>query len=308
MPTRPTRSTSVYPIPTRTSQRVKDDPAFADQYSEIPTLGIALLRLQQRRRSLRRGQARPCPDAKACPTINKDFRIALTQAIDKQAFIDATFAGIGTGGQQLRDAGHARAMTRPSIRIRSISTAAKATWTRPWPSIGYRKCRGHPGAEVRLQHRRRPRAARRVPGRGLATRRSVSRPSRSAASSASSSRSAPPASTTSPGTAGVPTTRTRTTSSAASSPAVAATTTASTATQHFDALLAQAASEPDPDEAGRPVQAGAEDPGGRRGGPPAPLQGLRDGREAWVDGEIVTPIDHNNPGDKFDETIKILKH
>lgn len=29
------------------------------------------------------------------PTANKDFRIALTQSIDKQAFIDATFAGVG---------------------------------------------------------------------------------------------------------------------------------------------------------------------------------------------------------------------
>ena len=28
----------------------------------------------------------------------------------------------------------------------------------------------------------------------------------------------------------------------------------------------------------------------------------------YVDGEIITPIDHNNPGDKFAETIKILKH
>ena len=27
--------------------------------------------------------------------MNKDFRIALTQAIDKKAFIDATFAGVG---------------------------------------------------------------------------------------------------------------------------------------------------------------------------------------------------------------------
>jgi len=32
---------------------------------------------------------------KTGPTANKDFRIALTQAIDKKAFIDATFAGIG---------------------------------------------------------------------------------------------------------------------------------------------------------------------------------------------------------------------
>jgi ABC-type transport system substrate-binding protein len=28
----------------------------------------------------------------------------------------------------------------------------------------------------------------------------------------------------------------------------------------------------------------------------------------WVDGEQVTPIDHNNPGDEFPETIRILAH
>jgi oligopeptide transport system substrate-binding protein len=33
--------------------------------------------------------------ANAGPTANKDFRIALTEAVDKQAFIDAEFAGIG---------------------------------------------------------------------------------------------------------------------------------------------------------------------------------------------------------------------
>jgi oligopeptide transport system substrate-binding protein len=45
---------------------------------------------------IRRAKARSrCQDPKACPTNNKNFRIALTQAVDKQAFIDATFAGIG---------------------------------------------------------------------------------------------------------------------------------------------------------------------------------------------------------------------
>ena len=37
-----------------------------------------------------------CEDPKACPTANMNFRKALTQAIDKTAFHDATFAGIGT--------------------------------------------------------------------------------------------------------------------------------------------------------------------------------------------------------------------
>ena len=47
--------------------------------------------------SIRLGKAKlaRCPDPKACPTANKNFRIALTQAIDKQSFIAATFAGLG---------------------------------------------------------------------------------------------------------------------------------------------------------------------------------------------------------------------
>ena len=36
-----------------------------------------------------------CEDAKACPTANLNFRKALTQAIDKTAFMNATFAGVG---------------------------------------------------------------------------------------------------------------------------------------------------------------------------------------------------------------------
>jgi oligopeptide transport system substrate-binding protein len=86
---------SVYPIPDEDIQRIKTDPAFADQYSEIPTLGIAHYDYNNGVAATGKGKLERCPDEKTCPTVNKDFRIALTQAIDKQSFIDTTFSGIG---------------------------------------------------------------------------------------------------------------------------------------------------------------------------------------------------------------------
>jgi oligopeptide transport system substrate-binding protein len=86
---------AVYPIPDEDIQRIKDDPTFADQYSEIPTLGIAHYDFNNGVATTGKGKLERCPDEKTCPTVNKDFRIALTQAIDKQSFIDTTFSGIG---------------------------------------------------------------------------------------------------------------------------------------------------------------------------------------------------------------------
>jgi oligopeptide transport system substrate-binding protein len=86
---------SVYPVPNEDIQRVKADPAFADQYSEIPTLGTAYYNFNNGRDPSGEGTQARCKDPKACPTTNKNFRIALSESIDKQAFIDATFAGIG---------------------------------------------------------------------------------------------------------------------------------------------------------------------------------------------------------------------
>ena len=76
----------------------------------------------------------------------------------------------------------------------------------------------------------------------------------------------------------------------------------------FDALLLQAAVEPDPaKQADLYKQAGkilADDAADL----PLLYRDFATVVKPWVDGEIVTPIDHNNPGDKFAETIKILKH
>jgi oligopeptide transport system substrate-binding protein len=59
--------------------RVKDDPILGPMVREIPTTSIVYYDYNN----------------KTGPTANKNFRIALTQAIDKKAFIDATFAGVG---------------------------------------------------------------------------------------------------------------------------------------------------------------------------------------------------------------------
>ena len=81
--------------PSEDIQRVKADPTLGPQVVDIPLLVDHLLQLQQRHRPEDPEAVRKCSDLKACPTMNKDFRIALTQAIDKKAFIDATFAGLG---------------------------------------------------------------------------------------------------------------------------------------------------------------------------------------------------------------------
>ena len=154
-----------------------------------------LLRLQQRHRSRRpSSRSRRCADLKACPTMNKDFRIALTQAIDKKAFIDATFAAVGepansfvmpgipgyqadldpypfdlAAAKASMDQG-ARRDRRRQTRLTSASSSSAST----------------PGPATSPASRSWPR-----PG----DRRSVSRPSRSAATSASSSSSARPVST-----------------------------------------------------------------------------------------------------------------
>ncbi|MBA2700200.1 MAG: peptide ABC transporter substrate-binding protein [Chloroflexi bacterium] len=78
----------ILPVPTEDVQRVKGDPTLAD-YSEQTGLSITQYDFNNGYKQDR------CSDPKACPTANKNFRIALTQAIDKQAFIDATFAGLG---------------------------------------------------------------------------------------------------------------------------------------------------------------------------------------------------------------------
>jgi oligopeptide transport system substrate-binding protein len=81
--------------PSEDAQRVKDDPTLGPQVVDVPGLGITYYTFNNGIDPKTLKPFKKCSDLKACPTMNKDFRIALTQAIDKKAFIDATFAGLG---------------------------------------------------------------------------------------------------------------------------------------------------------------------------------------------------------------------
>jgi oligopeptide transport system substrate-binding protein len=83
------------PVPTEDVERVKADPDLGAGYIETPQLSITYYTYNNGNDPTGKKKLARCEDAKACPTANKNFRIALTQAIDKQAFIDATFNGLG---------------------------------------------------------------------------------------------------------------------------------------------------------------------------------------------------------------------
>ena len=75
--------------PSEDVQRVLADPTLGAEALQVPTFAITYYdynNFQDERLDSFKNPG---------PTANKDFRIALTQAIDKKAFIDATFAGIG---------------------------------------------------------------------------------------------------------------------------------------------------------------------------------------------------------------------
>jgi oligopeptide transport system substrate-binding protein len=81
-------------VPAADVTRVKADPVLGPQYLELPQLGIAYYDFNNGIDLTGKTLDR-CSDLKKCPTMNKDFRIALTQAIDKKALIDAAWAGTG---------------------------------------------------------------------------------------------------------------------------------------------------------------------------------------------------------------------
>ena len=77
------------PVPSEDVQRVKDDPVLGAEYRELTQLSISYYNFNNY------GDPEKANFANPGPTKNKNFRIALTKAIDKQAFIQATFAGNG---------------------------------------------------------------------------------------------------------------------------------------------------------------------------------------------------------------------
>jgi oligopeptide transport system substrate-binding protein len=82
-------------VPSTSTRRVADDPELKDLIQDLPQQAITYYDFA----NCQAGDAK-CPketgtaDGKSA-TANKDFRIALTQAVNKQQFIDLTFGGLG---------------------------------------------------------------------------------------------------------------------------------------------------------------------------------------------------------------------
>jgi oligopeptide transport system substrate-binding protein len=83
------------PVPSEDIERVKADPVLGPEYSEPPGLNITYYTFNNGTDPSGEGTLARCQDPKACPTTNLNFRKALTQAIDKEAFKLATFANTG---------------------------------------------------------------------------------------------------------------------------------------------------------------------------------------------------------------------
>jgi oligopeptide transport system substrate-binding protein len=75
--------------------RVKADPTLGPMVKDIPGPGITYYTFNNGVDPKTLGTLARCTSQKVCPTMNKDFRIALTEAIDKKAFIAATYGGVG---------------------------------------------------------------------------------------------------------------------------------------------------------------------------------------------------------------------
>ena len=83
------------PVPSEDIERVKADPVLSAEYSEEPALSITYYNYNNGLNPQGTGPSDRCADPKDCPTSNKNFRIALTQAVDKEAFKAVTFANTG---------------------------------------------------------------------------------------------------------------------------------------------------------------------------------------------------------------------
>ena len=83
------------PVPSEDIERVKADAEMSAEYTEPAALSITYYNFNNGVDPSGEGTLARCADAKACPTTNKNFRIALTRAIDKEAFKLTTFANTG---------------------------------------------------------------------------------------------------------------------------------------------------------------------------------------------------------------------
>ena len=76
-------------------QRVMADPILGPEVIQIPTLAINYYDFNNGTDPKTLKPLARCTDQKACPTMNKEFRIALTQAVDKVAWRQVAVAGLG---------------------------------------------------------------------------------------------------------------------------------------------------------------------------------------------------------------------
>ena len=81
--------------PAEDIQRVKADPTLGPMAVDTPGLSIDFYDYNNGIDPKTLTTLARCAEPKNCPTMNKDFRIALTQAVDKKALIDATWAAVG---------------------------------------------------------------------------------------------------------------------------------------------------------------------------------------------------------------------
>jgi oligopeptide transport system substrate-binding protein len=85
----------IMPVASEDVPRVQEDPVMGAEFLSDPQLGITYYNFNNGNDATGKKKLARCEDPKACPTANLNFRIALTQAIDKQSFLDTTFAGLG---------------------------------------------------------------------------------------------------------------------------------------------------------------------------------------------------------------------
>jgi ABC-type transport system substrate-binding protein len=70
-------------VPSEDVTRVKSDPVLGAEYQELPQLSITYYTYNNGNDPTGKKPLARCVDPKACPTANKNFRIALTEAVTR---------------------------------------------------------------------------------------------------------------------------------------------------------------------------------------------------------------------------------
>jgi oligopeptide transport system substrate-binding protein len=280
--------------------RVKADAVLGPQYLEVPTLSTTYYGYNNYQDPKLKSFKKPGP------TANKDFRIALTQSIDKQAFIDATYAGVGQVANSFVMPGLpgyqpdldpypfdlASAKDHMAKALAALGKSSAADLGKL--PFGFNTGAGHEPRVAFLAEAWRQ-------AFGLETDQigsdfSVFLSQRTEGDYALSRNrwgaDYPHANNQLSGlfTCG------------------GGNDDDQYCNKAFDALIAQAAAEPDQDKQADLYKQAQKILFDDAATLPLLFRTFPTLTKAWVDGEQVTSIDHNNPGDNFAETIKILKH